>query len=97
MNFHLLVDADGDVFGGVGSSAVASCPETAGAKPKAKSPLDVTCEGAFLYDVPAMKAEFERTVEVDRTVARSAAVPRPTALRQAGAAVRRQADAAAET
>lgn len=68
VNFHLLVDADGDVFGGVGGSAVGSTPKPAAAT-KSKSPLDVTCKGEFVYDVPHMRAEFDRMVEVDRTVA----------------------------
>jgi lipopolysaccharide export system protein LptA len=71
VNFHLLVDADGDVFGGVGGSAVASAPKPAAPSGKSKSPLDVTCKGEFVYEVPQMRAEFDRSVEVDRTVAGS--------------------------
>jgi hypothetical protein len=69
VKFHLLVDADGDLFGGMGGSAVANSPKPAAVKAKTKTPLDVSAKGPFIYDVREMKASFDRSVEVERTLA----------------------------
>ena len=70
VDFHLMVEGDSHVRGGLGGASAAAGPTKAAtplaAKPKEKAPLDVRSKGPFNYDMKTMIATFDKAVEVER-------------------------------
>jgi lipopolysaccharide export system protein LptA len=70
VDFHLMVEGEGHVLGGLGGASAAAGPTKPttpiAAKPKEKAPLDVRARGPFNYDLKRLVATFEKAVEVER-------------------------------
>ena len=62
--FHLLVDEENQVLGGLTSTAATATPQKQAAPKKVKTPVDVTAK-TFNYDVRTMVAVFDHKVVVD--------------------------------